>query len=330
MSVQVLREPSTPPEAPEALEALEVKPLSIHIGAEISGADLSRPLAPDQVNTIRAALHRWKVVFFRGQSLDHRRHVAFARQFGHTTAGHVVFGNDSEYPQIYPVTKHRKATRVQGAELFRPWSGWHTDVTAAVNPPAASILRGEVVPPYGGDTQFTNLVTAYHALSPSLRAFVDGLRGIHRFTPPPGADATPEYQELVRKRILVSEHPLVRVHPETGERALFVSPSFLKSIVGLSPRESQVLLELLWEHVVRPEFTVRFRWEPGSVALGQSRHRPPRTPGHFRFRFRSPVLPRHPRRRRTHRCRRHAVAGARGRSDPRGIGRRLSASHSPF
>lgn len=266
MSVQLAREPSTLQEG-----AVEVKPLSIYIGAEISGVDLSQPLSPQQVSSIRAALLRWKVVFFRGQSLDHRGQIAFARQFGETTAGHVVFGSDPKYPQIYSVAKQRKANRFEGQELFRAWSGWHTDVTAAINPPAASILRGEVVPPYGGDTQFTNLVAAYNALSPTLRTFVDGLRGIHRFTPPAGAGATVEFAELVRKRILVSEHPLVRVHPESGERALFVSPSFLKSIVGLAPRESQVLLEFLWEHVVRPEFTVRFRWEPGSVAFWDNR-----------------------------------------------------------
>jgi taurine dioxygenase len=104
-----------------------------------------------------------------------------------------------------------------------------------------------------------------------MRTFVDGLRGVHRFAPPSGVNETPEYRELMRKRTLVSEHPIVRVHPETGERALFVSPSFLKSIVGLSARESEVLLEFLWEHIVRPEFTVRFRWEPGSVAFWDNR-----------------------------------------------------------
>ena len=104
-----------------------------------------------------------------------------------------------------------------------------------------------------------------------MRAFVDTLRGIHRFAPPPGVDETPEYRALMQKRILASEHPIVRVHPESGERALFVSPSFLKSIVGVSPRESQVLLEFLWEHIVRPEFTVRFRWAPGSVAFWDNR-----------------------------------------------------------
>ena len=245
--------------------------MSIHIGAEISGVDLSRPLPPEHVTAIRAALLRWKVVFFRDQVLDHRKHIAFARQFGETTAGHVVYGSDGEYPQIYSVAKDRKANRFQGQVLFRPWSGWHTDITAAINPPAASILRGEVVPPYGGDTQFTNLVAAYHALSPVMRKFVDGLRGIHKFAPPPGVDSTPEYEALMKKRTLVSEHPIVRVHPESGERALFVSPSFLKAIAGLSAREGQVMLEFLWEHVVRPEFTVRFRWAPGSIAFWDNR-----------------------------------------------------------
>ena len=266
MSVQAVREAVAQQAGP-----VDVVPMAIHIGAEIRGVDLSRPLPPEHVSAIRSALLRWKVVFFRDQSLDHRSHIAFARHFGETTAGHVVYGSDGEYPQIYSVAKNRKANRFQGQVLFRPWSGWHTDITAAINPPAASILRGDIVPPSGGDTLFTNLVTAYNALSPVMRTIVDGLRGVHRFAPPPGVNETPEYRELMRKRTLASEHPIVRVHPETGERALYVSPSFLKSIVGLSARESQVLLEFLWEHIVRPEFTVRFRWGPGSVAFWDNR-----------------------------------------------------------
>ncbi|MPZ47596.1 MAG: TauD/TfdA family dioxygenase [Betaproteobacteria bacterium] len=266
MSVQAVREA-----AARDAGAVDVVPMAIHIGAEIRGIDLTRALSSQQVSAIRAALLRWKVVFFRDQPLDHRQHIAFARQFGETTAGHAVYGSDEQYPQIYSVAKNRKANRFQGHILFRPWSGWHTDITAAINPPAASILRGDIVPPYGGDTQFTNLVAAYNALSPAMRDFIGRLRGVHRFAPPPGVDETPEYRELMRRRTLVSEHPIVRVHPETGERVLFVSPSFLKSIVGLSPRESQVLLEFLWEHIVRPEFTVRFRWEPGSVAFWDNR-----------------------------------------------------------
>ena len=251
--------------------SIEVSPLSIHIGADIAGVDITRPLPPEQVRDIRNALLKWKVVFFRDQPMSHQQQIDFTRQFGETTPGHVVYGNDGDYPQIYSISKHRKANRFQGQVLFRPWSGWHTDITAAVNPPMASILRGDIVPPYGGDTQFTNLVAAYNALSPTMQEFVNGLRGIHKFAPPPGVDSSAEYEELMRKRTLVTEHPIVRVHPETGERALYVSPSFLKSIVGVTPRESQALLELLWEHIVRTEFTVRFKWEPGSVAFWDNR-----------------------------------------------------------
>ncbi len=250
---------------------IEVRPLTLHIGAEIDGVDLTRPLSPKTVGDIRAALLKWKVVFFRAQSLDHDQHLAFARRFGDLTVGHAVFGHVEGYPEIYSVAKHRKSNRYAGPSMVRPWTGWHSDITAAINPPAASILRAVTVPPQGGDTQWTNLVAAYDGLSETLRGFLDSLRALHRFAAPPGAKSTGEYDELVTNRGKVSEHPLVRVHPETGERALYVSPSFLKSIVGLSPRESQHLLELLWEHAVRPDYTVRFRWEPGDIAFWDNR-----------------------------------------------------------
>jgi taurine dioxygenase len=251
--------------------SVEVSPLSIHIGAEIGGVDLSRPLPPEQVRDIRAAWLKWKVVFFRGQPMTHRQQIDFSRQFGEVTPGHVVYGGDSEFPEIYPISKHRTANHFREQVLMRAWTGWHTDITAAINPPMASILRGDIVPPYGGDTQFTSMMTAYQALSPTLRSFVDGLRGIYRNGAPQNVEAKNDYKEKIQNRTLVSEHPLVRVHPETGERALYVGPGHLKSIVGLTPRESQGLLELLWEHLIRPEFTVRFKWETGSVAFWDNR-----------------------------------------------------------
>ena len=140
---------------------MEVTPLSVHIGAEIGGVDLSAPLSDAEVGAIRDALLTWKVVFFRGQRLDHAGHVAFARRFGAPTPAHVVFGGtDPDHPEIYSVAKHRVANRNDAAAAVRPWTGWHTDITAAINPPAASILRGVTVPPYGGDTQWTNLAAA--------------------------------------------------------------------------------------------------------------------------------------------------------------------------
>ncbi len=258
-------------DAANAPTEIEVRPASLHIGAEIEGVDLKQPLTARVAREIRAAFLKWKVVFFRGQNLDHQQHLDFSRQFGELTLGHAVFGNVEGYPEIYSIAKHRKANRYKGPTMVRPWSGWHADITAAINPPAASILRGVTIPAFGGDTQWTNLVAAYNGLSAPLREFVDGLRGIHSFGPPPGSVKSKEYGDLVAAQSLVSEHPLVRVHPETGERALYVSPSFLKSIVGLAPRENQQMLELLWEHAVRQDYTVRFQWEPGDIAFWDNR-----------------------------------------------------------
>jgi taurine dioxygenase len=247
--------------------------MSVHIGAEIDGVDLTQTLPEEAVRKIRQALLKWKVIFFRNQHLDHFQHVQFARQFGALTPGHVVFGHDETYPEIYSVGKFRTATLNAAPPASRPWSGWHTDITASINPPAASILRGQVVPPYGGDTQWTNLVTAYENLSSTFREMIDKLRGVHRFEVNRGANekSIKEFQARVKERRIVSEHPLVTIHPETAERVLYCSPSYLKSITGLHPRESQQILEFLWEHAVRPEFTVRYRWEPGSIAFWDNR-----------------------------------------------------------
>lgn len=261
-----------------AAEGLSVSPLSIHIGARIDGVDLKRPLSAVQREAIHAALLRWKVLFFHDQHLDHAQQVALGRQFGELTIGHPVFGYVEGHPEVYSVGRDRFTSRFSAERLVRPWSGWHTDVTAAVNPPAAAILRGVDIPPYGGDTQWTNLVAAYQGLSPTLRAFVDTLRGEHRFTPPEGSVARQGFIDPLAATPLVSEHPLVRVHPLTGEKALFVSPAFLKRIVGLSLRESEQLLALLFEHAIRPEYTVRFKWQAGDVAFWGNRataHLPP-------------------------------------------------------
>jgi alpha-ketoglutarate-dependent taurine dioxygenase len=265
----VLTQPVATGKSPEPFDVI---PLTLHIGAEIRGVDLSQQLPPEQRKVIWDAFLKWKVIFFRDQNLDHAQHVAMARQFGDPTIGHAVFGHVEEFPEIYSVAKTRTVNEKYDAMMVTPWFGWHTDVTAAVNPPCASILRGVTIPPYGGDTFWTNLVAAYAGLSEPMRAFVDKLRGIHAFEPRGDAkDDGSTYNERVKRRILKSEHPLVTVHAETGERVLFASPSFLKYVVGLTPRESAKLLELLWEHVVRPEYTVRFKWNPGDIAFWDNR-----------------------------------------------------------
>src|SRR5580658_7366370 len=183
---------------------IEIIPLTLHIGAEIRGVDLTRPLPEPQLTDVRNAFLKWKVIFFRDQDLDHAQHVAMARQFGEPTIGHAVFGHVEGHPEIYSVAKNRTANSKYEAMMVTPWFGWHTDVTAAVNPPCASILRGVTIPPYGGDTFWTNLVAAYAGLSEPMRAFVDGLRGIHAFEPRADAKAGSEYNERVKRRALKS------------------------------------------------------------------------------------------------------------------------------
>jgi len=246
--------------------ALTVKPMSVLTGAEIFGVDLKRPLAPHSVQAIRAALLQWKVVFFRDQHIDHAQHVAFARQLGQPTIGHVLYGHEEGFPEVYSVAKRRERHTHLEPDPIRPWTGWHTDLTTVLNPPAISILRGVTIPPYGGDTQFANLAAAYNALSPTMQRFLDSLRGVHGY-----GKVTANALGQTQRKSFSTEHPLVRVHPESGERALYVSPAFLRSVVGLTARESQQLLELLWEHMVRPEFVVRFRWNAGDIAMWDNR-----------------------------------------------------------
>lgn len=250
----------------QSVDDIEIRPMSVFTGAEILGTDLQRPLGDAAADMIWDALLKWKVIFFRDQHLDHAQHVALAMQFGEPTIGHILYGHEEGFPEVYSVARTRERHTHAEPDPIRPWTGWHTDLTTLVNPPKASILRGVSIPPYGGDTQFTNLAAAYDALSATMREFIDGLRGVHGY-----GEVTADALSRTQRRSFSSEHPLVRVHPETGERILFASPAFLRSIVGLSARESQVLIELLWEHIVRPEFVVRFRWGAGDVAIWDNR-----------------------------------------------------------
>jgi taurine dioxygenase len=212
------------------------------------------------------------VVFFRDQFINHDDHVRFASAFGDPTPAHPLFDGipDPNYPAIYPIFRDRYKARFSTSDGYDK-TRWHADVTAAVNPPAASILRAEVIPPYGGDTQWSNTIAAYEGLSAPLRKLADGLRAVHRFSPPDGATATDDYERRVNRRPLLTEHPVVRVHPETGEKALYVNPGFTSHIVDVSPHESRRLLGLFYDELARPEYTVRFKWEPGSIAFWDNR-----------------------------------------------------------
>ncbi|ALM81634.1 TauD/TfdA family dioxygenase [Bordetella sp. N] len=274
------------------LNRIEVLPQSGWTGAEIQGVDLRHPLPEEHVEAIRAALNKWKVVYFRDQFLTHAQQIAFGKQFGDVTPGHPYEGDAAPkgHPEIHTVSPQaynqrygKSYTRKQGAN----GPGWHADVTPLINPPSYSILRAEVVPPFSGDTQFTNVAAAYQGLSEPIRRLIDGLRAEHRFGSNYNAERSDErIGEWVRNKPLASVHPVVRVHPLTGERVIYVNPSFTKHIVGVSPRESRYLLDLLFDQIQQPEYTDRFRWKPGSVAFWDNRavlHLAPRDFEHLDF-----------------------------------------------
>jgi taurine dioxygenase len=265
---------------------LDVRPIAGEIGAEIHGLDIAEPLDDDTVTAVRAALLRHRVLFFRGQRLDHTSQIRFGRYFGELTYAHPHDDRPPEgFPEIYTVDVQRLVERY-GDEVREHYDranaliGWHSDVTPAVNPPFASILRADVVPGIGGDTTWTNLVAAYESLSAPLQRLADTLWAEHRY----GAGYTrtgrlPSDSQRERYGLLVAHHPVVRVHPETGERALYVNPGFTSHILDVSAEESDRLLGLFFEQITRPEHTVRFRWQPGDVAFWDNRttsHQAPR------------------------------------------------------
>jgi alpha-ketoglutarate-dependent taurine dioxygenase len=255
---------------------LDIRPMSGYTGAEILGVDLTRPLSTEVVTEIRNALLEWKVVFFRDQFIDQAQHLAFARAFGEPTPAHptlpAVF---ADFPEILQLDNQQGATKASGKGAGggpRIESRWHTDVTFMVAPPMASILRGVVIPPYGGDTQFTNLAVAFSRLSSEVQRFCEGLHAVHHNALPLERGEMPSsLAKTFMSTPIRSVHPVVRVHPETGEKVIFVNPNFTSHIVELSRRESGHVLEMLYEQIMRADFTVRFRWEPGSIAFWDNR-----------------------------------------------------------
>jgi taurine dioxygenase len=250
-------------------ELLDVCPTSGHLGAEIRGVDLSQPLDDETVAAIRAVLLRWKVVFFRDQRIGPAEQIAFGQRFGEVTPAHPTLpAAIPEHPEIL-VLDSEEAVALGGTEIA---SLWHTDVTFVPNPPMGAILHGVTIPPYGGDTQWLNLAVAYERLSQPIKDVIEGLHAVHenRINVKRGELAS-EYERRFRPRLLRAVHPVVRIHPETGERILFVNPNFTSHIVELSRLESRHLLAMLYEHMIDHEFTTRFHWEPGSVAFWDNR-----------------------------------------------------------
>jgi taurine dioxygenase len=246
---------------------IEVAPIAGALGAEIRGVDLHRTPSGVQLAEIRRAWLEHLVVFFREQRLDADAFMAFARSIGSPVEYPFVRGLDG-YPEIIEVKK-LEHERVNFGGV------WHSDTTYLEHPPMASMLLARMVPPYGGDTLFANMYLAYEALSDGLRCTLDELRAVNSSAL---ADVSRTREDRIRSdgrgnaRIeYVAEHPVVRTHPETGRKALFVNVAHTARFVGWTEDESRPLLEMLFAHSIRPEFTCRFGWRVGSLALWDNR-----------------------------------------------------------
>jgi taurine dioxygenase len=246
---------------------LGIEPVVGALGAELSGVDLSTPLAVETVQAIRRALLDYGVIFFRDQPLTPAQLLAFGRCFGGVIEYPFIKGIEG-YPEVIPVVK-LEHERVNFGGV------WHSDTTYLECPPMGSILIAREVPAAGGDTLFANMSMAYEALSTGLRRLLDGLRAVYSSAK---ADATRTREDRVRdgarsdaRKDYIAEHPVVRTHPETGRKALYVNVAHTVRFAGMSAEESAPLLNFLFQHQVRPEFTCRFRWRPESIAFWDNR-----------------------------------------------------------
>ena len=241
---------------------IEVRPVTPIIGAEIGGIDLSRPLTNRQTREIHDALMAHQVLFFRDQEVTLDQLKGFGRLFGDLHL-HPHAKSPDAHPEILRIHADENSVQIAGDR-------WHSDVSCDAEPPMGSVLHLHTVPPVGGDTLFASMYAAYDALSDRMKACLEGMTAIH--------DGGPAYRERDRRvgadesRVYPrAEHPVIRTHPVTGRKAIFVNPVFTVEIVGVPKVESEGLLRLLHEHNAQPHWQCRFRWQKNSVAFWDNR-----------------------------------------------------------
>ncbi len=248
-------------------DVLNIRPISGALGAEVYGINLDQSLNPTDVKNIRQALLNYLVIFFRDQSITPSQQLEFAKHFGELVEYPLVRGLD-KFPEIVPVVKLPNETINFGGL-------WHSDTTYLEKPPMGGILVARELPPYGGDTLFSNMYLAYESLSKGMRNLLKGLTAVN-------SSAKARVTETRRDRVdaslkdsgyseLKAEHPVIRTHPETGRKALYVNSAHTVRFKGMTEMESAPLLNFLYNHQTRPEFTCCFRWHPGSIAFWDNR-----------------------------------------------------------
>jgi taurine dioxygenase len=246
---------------------LEIKPIAGALGAEILGVSLDRDLDAETVAALRQALLDHLVIFFRDQELPPARFMAFAERFGEPV----------EYPFVRGIEGHPKIIQVAKLEHEKTNFGgiWHSDTTYLERPPMGTMLVAREVPPVGGDTLFANQYLAYESLSEGMKRLLAGLRAVNSSAK---ANTTRTREDRIRsdptsrsRDDLVAEHPVVRTHPETGRKALYVNIGHTVGFAGMTEEESAPILDYLFRHQTRPEFTCRFAWRVGSLAFWDNR-----------------------------------------------------------
>jgi taurine dioxygenase len=256
-----------PPTMPILPNSFTVRPLTPVIGALVEGLDLATPLEAPTVMAIEEALVTHHVLFFRDQRLEPAGQRDLAVNFGRLHV-HPIYPHPPGVPEIIVFDT--------GSHNPPDADTWHSDVSCIEMPPMGGILAAKELPETGGDTSWSNMIAAYEALSEPLRRFLDGLQAVHDLTKAFAKDRygagedEAKWEEARRKNPPVA-HPVIRTHPVTGRRGVFVNESFTTRILDLSPKESDAVLRFLFEHVAKPEFTVRWRWEQGDVAFWDNR-----------------------------------------------------------
>jgi taurine dioxygenase len=245
--------------------SISIQPLNPVVGAELHGVDLREELSDEDVRSIKGALDRHQVVFFRDQDITPEQHLAFGRRFGELHVHPKDRGKPrDEWPELLPVHADANTARVVGDK-------WHTDVSCDEKPPLASILHLTVIPESGGDTLFSSMYAAYDALSEPMKQMLGSLTATH--------DGAPNYSDRAKRNREngkdrvdpVAVHPVIATHPSTGRKTIYVNSVFTVRINELREDESKAVLEFLFAHVQRPEFQCRFRWQRNSIAFWDNR-----------------------------------------------------------
>jgi taurine dioxygenase len=243
-------------------ETITIDKLTPIIGAEVGGIDLSQPMSNRQQDEVHRALAENSVIFFRDQHISLDQHVAFGRMFGDLHV-HPAAPHEPGRPELMIIHADKESPRANG-------EGWHTDVSCDVEPPMGSILYIKKCPPKGGDTLFASMYAAYDALSDRMKAYLEGLTAIH--------DGESVYRGLYKnfgvaekEKYPRAEHPVVRTHPVTRKKALYVNRGFTRGLVGVPRDESDGILNYLYQHMENPLFQCRFRWQENSIAFWDNR-----------------------------------------------------------